>query len=34
MQRVEFQVPDGVLASLRWDPDRFGHELRLAAAIK
>ena len=34
MQRVEFQVSDGVLASLRCDPDRFGHELRLAAAVK
>ena len=34
MQRVEFQIPDGVLASLRCDPDRFGHELRLAAAVK
>lgn len=34
MTRVEFQIPDSVLASLRYDPDRFGHELRLAAAVK
>ena len=34
MPRVEFQVSEGVLASLRWDSDRFGRELRLAAAIK
>lgn len=34
MPRVEFQVSEGVLASLRWDPNRFGRELRLAAAIK
>jgi predicted HTH domain antitoxin len=34
MTRVEFQVFDGVLASLRCDPDRFSHELRLAAAVK
>lgn len=34
MARVEFQVSDSVLASLRYDPERFSHELRLAAAVK
>jgi len=34
MTRVEFQVADSVLASLRCDPERFSQELRLAAAVK
>ena len=34
MARVEFQVSDSVLASLRCDPARFSQELRLAAAVK
>ena len=34
MTRIEIQISDSVLASLHCDPDRFGHELRLAAAVK
>ena len=34
MTRVEFQVSDSVLASLRCDPDQFSHELRLAVEAK
>ncbi len=34
MTKVVLQVPEGVLASLRYDPERFGHELCLAAAVK
>ena len=34
MTRIEFQVPEGVLASLHCDADQFARELRLAAAAK
>ncbi|MGC8907058.1 MAG: UPF0175 family protein [Desulfomonilaceae bacterium] len=34
MTRIEIQVPEGALASMRWDPDRFARELTLAAAVK
>ena len=34
MTDVVVQVPEGVLASLRWDPQRFAKELSIAAAVK
>jgi predicted HTH domain antitoxin len=34
MTNVVFQVPEGVLASLRLDPQRFAKELRIAAGVK
>ncbi len=34
MVEVRMQLSEGVLASLRKDPDAFGRELRLVAAIK
>jgi predicted HTH domain antitoxin len=34
MKRIPFDVPAGVLAGLRFDEDRFCHELRVAAAVK
>ena len=32
--QMSFEVPDGVLASMRRDPASFTRELRLAAAVK
>lgn len=32
--RIEFEVPAGVLATLRCDTEDFSRELRLAAAVK
>jgi predicted HTH domain antitoxin len=34
MTDVVFQVPEGVLASLRLDSQRFAKELRIAAGVK
>ena len=33
-KRITFDIPDGVLASFRWDAEHFGREVRLAAAVK
>ena len=33
MARVELEIPEGVLAALRFSPDEFSRELRLAAAV-
>jgi len=34
MKKIAFEVPEGVLASLRYNADQFGSQLRLAAAVK
>ncbi|PIU32907.1 MAG: hypothetical protein COT06_00250 [Syntrophobacteraceae bacterium CG07_land_8_20_14_0_80_61_8] len=34
MKTIAFEVPEGVLASLRYNTDQFGRQLRLAAAVK
>ena len=34
MVTVTFELPEGVLSSVRKDPDHFTQELRLAAAVK
>jgi predicted HTH domain antitoxin len=34
MIELKFEIPEGVLASLRRDPEDFKKELRLAAAVK